>query len=80
VGVNFPVDLLPAFLKVLAYALPMTRGIQAARLALDGAGWNAVAPLLYGEMAVGLVYLLVGYAAFRLIERRSLVTGMLDAL
>jgi len=80
VGVNFPVDLLPGFLRALSYGLPMTRGILAARLALDGAGWAGVAPLIYGEMVVGLIYLVVGYALFRLIERRSMETGMLDAL
>ncbi len=78
VGVNFPVDLLPTFLQTVAYGLPMTRGLIAARLALAGAGWVEVAPLLGGELLVGIVYTLLGYALFRLLERRSLVTGMLD--
>jgi len=58
----------------------MTRVIQAARLALDGAGWAAVAPLIYGELVVGVIYLLAGYALFRRIERRSMETGMLAPL
>ena len=78
VGVNFPVDLLPAFLKMVSYSLPMTRGIMAARLVLNGAGWDSIAYLVYGEMAVGLVYTLVGYGLFRLLESRSLVSGSLD--
>jgi ABC-2 type transport system permease protein len=78
VGVNFPVDLLPAFLKVISYSMPMTRGIMAARLALNGAGWESIAGLVGGEIVVGLIYTLVGYGLFRLLESRSLVSGTLD--
>lgn len=80
IGVNFPVDLLPPALKALSSALPMTRGIQAARLALAGADWSQVAPLLLGEVLIGLVYILVGYASFLITERVSLRTGVLDNL
>jgi ABC-type polysaccharide/polyol phosphate export permease len=38
-GVNFPVDVLPKSLQLISYGLPLTRGIQAARLAMDGAAW-----------------------------------------
>ena len=41
VGVNFPVESLPSALQTIAYGLPLTRGIMAARLALGGAGWSA---------------------------------------
>ena len=80
VGVNFPVDLLPPFVRVISYGLPMTRGIQAARLALAGANWPAVSQLVLGEALVGVIYALLGYTLFRLIERRSLVSGALDDL
>jgi ABC-2 type transport system permease protein len=80
VGVNFPVDLLPDGLKLLAYCLPMTRGIMAARLALAGANWLTVAPLIYGEALVGALYTLAGYRLFLFIERRSMALGSLDAL
>jgi ABC-2 type transport system permease protein len=80
VGVNFPVDLLPPFLRAIAYGLPMTRGIQAARLALAGAGWEAVSRLVLGEALIGILYAVIGYTLFRLIERRSLVSGALDNL
>ncbi len=80
VGVNFPVDLLPSFLQSVAYGLPITRGMLAARLALTGAGWAEVLPLIYGEMLMGVIYTLIGYIMFLLLERRSLVTGALDNL
>jgi ABC-2 type transport system permease protein len=80
VGVNFPVDLLPPFLRIISYGLPMTRGILAARMALEGASWAAVSQLVYGEVIVGIIYAAAGYALFRLIERRSMVSGALDSL
>jgi len=79
VGVNFPVTSLPAVLQPIAYGLPLTRGIMAARLALDG-GSGAVPGLLIGEALVGAAYILVGYLCFALIERRSMNSGLLDAI
>jgi len=80
IGVNFPVENLPAFLQPLSNYLPMTRGIMAARMILQGAGWNAVSGLLAGEVLVGLVYILIGYTLFRIEERASLSTSSLDSI
>lgn len=79
VGVNFPVAALPAVLQTVAFGLPLTRGIMAARLVLDGAGWNAIRYLVVGETLVGAIYILAGYLCFRLIEKRSMNSGTLDA-
>jgi ABC-2 type transport system permease protein len=80
IGVNFPVQFLPGFLQNIAYALPMTRGIMAARLALTGADWAVVAPHLLGEVIVGLAYLAIGYSLFSVVERASMKNGMLDSI
>jgi ABC-2 type transport system permease protein len=80
VGVNFPIAALPSALQTVAYGLPLTRGIMAARLALNGAGWSAIRPLIAGEILVGAIYILAGYLAFLLIEKRSLSSGTLDAI
>ena len=80
IGVNFPVDKLPEFLQPVSIYLPMTRGISAARMVLQGAGWNEVSGLLAGEVLVGLVYILVGYTLFRIEERASLSTSSLDSI
>lgn len=80
VGANFPVASLPAFLQLVSYGLPMTRGIMAARAALTGAEWAAIAPLLLGEIGIGVIYIAIGYALFRRLEQKSMVTGMLDNL
>lgn len=80
IGVNFPVDKLPVVLQQVSNYLPMTRGIMAARLVLDGANWAAVSDLLLGEILIGAVYILFGYTLFRLIERASMDTGSLDSI
>jgi len=80
IGVNFPVEHLPSFLQRVAYGLPMTRGIMAARLALSGARWNVIAPLIGGEIVVGLIYIIIGYASFRIVERASMRSGLLDTI
>lgn len=79
VGVNFPVEALPKFFQLVGYSLPLTRGLLAARMALDGAVWQSVQGLLVGELFVGGLYILLGYAMFLLIERRSTQSGTLDA-
>jgi ABC-2 type transport system permease protein len=80
IGVNFPVDLLPTSLKTIAFGLPMTRGIMAARLSLNGSDWATILPLLLGEILIGTVYILIGYIWFRLTTRASLKSGALDSL
>lgn len=80
IGVNFPIEMLPPALKSISLALPMTRGIQAARLALAGAQFSEVAPLLAGEILVGLGYIIFGYSLFRGVERLSFKNGALDNL
>ena len=79
IGVNFPIELLPPALKSISLALPMTRGIQAARLALTGAQFSELSSLLAGEVLVGLIYIVIGYTLFRLVERLSFKSGMLDS-
>jgi len=80
VGVNFPVESLPVVLQKAAYGLPLTRGILAARLIMDGAGWNVIGRLVAGEVLVGALYILAGYLCFRIIEKRSMASGTLDAI
>jgi ABC-2 type transport system permease protein len=77
-GINFPVSALPVPLQWVAWCLPMTRGAQAARVAMAGGGGWAFWPLLAGEVAVGLCWLLFGYGLFRFLERKARVYGTLD--
>jgi hypothetical protein len=58
--------------------LPLTRGISAARLLVQGAGFAEVMPLLLGELAVGLVYALLGYLLFAIFEVEAKKRGTLE--
>jgi ABC-2 type transport system permease protein len=79
-GVNFPVSVLPKSLQLISYSLPLTRGIQAARLTLTGADWSAISPLFTGELLIGLVYIVAGYLLFSWFEKLSLVDGQIEAM
>lgn len=78
-GINFPVDRLPVALQVVAYSLPLTRGVEAARRAAAGASLPAVSGLLAGELAIGLVYAALGYALFRWLENAARRGGLQEA-
>jgi len=53
---------------------------MAARLALNGADWTSIAPLISGEILIGLLYIMIGYASFRFVERASMRSGLLDTI
>ena len=58
--------------------MPLTRGIAAARLLVQGASLAEVMPLLLGELAVGLVYSLLGYLLFAVFEIEAKKRGTLE--
>ena len=45
-GVNIPLETLPAWMQAIGNVLPFTHGLQAVRLAADGAGLNEVGGLI----------------------------------
>jgi ABC-2 type transport system permease protein len=78
-GANIPVVAMPSWMQAISWALPLTRGIRAARLIINGASLDQVAPLLAGEFAVGVVYALLGYSLFRWFEYQAKRRGTLEA-
>lgn len=78
-GANVPVATLPQWMQYISWMLPLTRGIAAARLIVDGAHLSQVADLLIGELVVGMVYLLAGYTLFRFFETEAKRRGTLEA-
>jgi ABC-2 type transport system permease protein len=77
-GANVPIAQLPAWMQAVSFALPLTRGIQAARLLISGSGLAEVAPLLWSELGVGLVYGLLGYFLFAWFEIQAKRRGTLE--
>jgi hypothetical protein len=64
--------------QAISSVLPLTRGISAARLLVQGASFADVTPLLLGELMVGLVYALLGYLLFAVFEVEAKKRGTLE--
>ena len=78
-GANLPLDRLPSWIQVVSAVLPLSRGIRSARLLVSGASLTEVGPLLAGELVVGLVYALAGFALFSWFEAQARRRGTLEA-
>jgi len=79
-GANLPLASLPGWMQVISSGLPLTRGIAAARALITGASWQDLAPLLGGEMLVGLFYGFLGYILFSWFETQAKRTGKLESV
>jgi ABC-2 type transport system permease protein len=78
-GVNIPLDQLPGWMSAISRCLPLTHGIAAAREVAAGASLGDVAGLVWTELAVGACYAVAGFLLFRLLERESRRSAVLDA-
>jgi ABC-2 type transport system permease protein len=78
-GANVPVSALPQWMQYISWALPLTRGIEAAREIVAGASLAQVSSLVAGEFLVGIFYLTAGYALFRFFENEAKRRGSLEA-
>ncbi len=67
-------------MQTLSALLPLTRGIQSARLLVGGARLAGVLPLLGGELLVGIAYALAGFAVFRWFESQARARGTFEAM
>jgi ABC-2 type transport system permease protein len=77
-GANVPLQSLPAWVQAISSALPLTRGIAAARLLVGGASLAEAGPLLLGELGIGLMYSLLGYLLFTVFEVEAKKRGTLE--
>lgn len=79
-GANVDLATLPAWVQTISSYLPLTRGIEAARMIVDGRPFQDYAPLLQQEFLMGLIYVTVGYSLFRWFEMQAKRKGTLEAL
>lgn len=77
-GALFPISNLPNFLQFLPNLIPLTRGIEAARNVVSGAGISDIYLLLLGELIIGLAYFIIGYLLMIVMERLSRQNGAID--
>jgi ABC-2 type transport system permease protein len=77
-GSNISIDRLPIGLQKISNMLPLTRGIIATRMIINGARISEIASLMLEEFMIGTLYVLLGYALFRTFERQAKRRGTLE--
>jgi ABC-2 type transport system permease protein len=77
-GVNIPLSELPAWMQVISHLLPFTHGLEAVRQAADGAGLGEVGGLIGLEVLIGIVYAVLAFGLFSLLERSARSNATLD--
>jgi ABC-2 type transport system permease protein len=77
-GVNIPLAELPGWMQTIGNLLPFTHGVEAVRLAADGAGFDRVGGLIGIEALVGIAYAVLAFALFVLLERSARANATLD--
>jgi ABC-2 type transport system permease protein len=77
-GVNVPVASLPPILQWVSASIPLTQGLEAVRMVFRGGQMLMILNLVLKEALVGVVYALLGYAFFKLLEYRARKAGTLE--
>jgi len=77
--VNIPLADLPGSLAAIGRCLPLTHGIEAARTVAAGGSLAGVAGLVGTELGIAVAYAAAAYLVFRVLERESRRTAVLDA-
>ena len=78
-GVNIPLSELPGWMSAVGRCLPLTHGIAAAREVAAGASFGDVSDLVATEAGIAVAYAVAAFALFRLLERESRRSAVLDA-
>lgn len=79
-GVNVPAETLPAGLRAVGQALPITHAAEAARLLAAGEPFAAAAPALATEFAVAVGYAVLAAVLLKIFELESRRRACLDAV
>ena len=79
-GANVDLTKLPLWIQSFSNMLPLTRGIASARMIVNGASLGDVAPLLFQEFIMGMIYISLGYFLFRWFEMQAKRKGTLEAI
>lgn len=77
-GVFYPVAILPAWLQLFSYLLPLTYALRGMRLALlNGASWSLLMPDILALCLFCIILVPVSLLIFRLAVRRAVYEGSL---
>ena len=78
-GVNIPLSELPGWMSFVGRCLPLTHGIAAAREVAAGASLGDVSGLVWTEAGIAVAYAVGAYVLFRVLERESRRSAVLDS-
>ena len=70
-GAYAAVSSLPAWMQQVSHVLPLSHGMEAGRSIASGAAFTEVLPLLRDEVAIGVVYSVIGMGLLFFFERQS---------
>lgn len=77
-GMTYPIEVLPPWMRAVSEALPLTHSIRALRLVgLAGAGWRDVQYEITMLALFSVVFIVLGLAAFLMVERFGQRAGTL---
>ena len=79
-GANIAIDTLPNWMQAFSQILPLTRGIESARVLIAGGSFAEVTPLLLGELGIGIIYGWLGYLLFKWVELQAKRKGTLETI
>jgi len=77
-GAQFPISWLPGWLQAISNILPITRGIEASRLIVQGDISNYVYELIAFEFIIGAIYCIIGYLLLKVLENQARKGASLD--
>ena len=77
-GVNFPVTDLPRWAQSIAHCHPLTYAVQATRDAVNGSTVAELASPILIMIALGILFIVISYLAFRFFEKLSRKKGRMD--
>ena len=79
-GANIAIGKLPLLIQKISYALPLTRGISAARAIVAGAPLVDIIPMMEIEIIIGITYATLGFFLFRAFEYQAKKRGTLEVI
>jgi ABC-2 type transport system permease protein len=79
-GVNVPLSASPGWMSAIGRCLPLTHAIMAARKVAAGMPLSGISGLVWTELGIAAAYAAVGFLLFRLLERESRRSAVLDSL
>lgn len=76
-GINFPIELLPSYIRFLAYNIPITNGLVAMREIISNGDLTENYVFLMREFLIGCVFLILGLILVFIMEKLARKMGSL---